>query len=185
MEYCIWIKQVLLGISAKLRKPTQGMIGDWPTWQNILCEDRNNNCVRTLPRRQIIWNGISLRSSSILYGLQRASHPRFPSRATLAWLLATPPNEELARRLEWNKRLANQSSTSSTIVNLSGLGNRSLSTYLRKGTGLSLPSNPWGRHSRSYHMYSYTSGLTCNCVCHHYTHWHLKDKRENSQGSNN
>ena len=80
------------------------------------------------------------------------------------------PNGELARRLGWNKRLANQSSTSSTTVNLSGLRNRSLSTYLRKGTGLSLPSNPWGRHSRSYHMYSYTSGLTCNCVCHHYTH---------------
>ena len=162
------------------------MIGDWPTRQNILCEDRNNNCVRRLPRRQRIWGwnkpAIKL---SILYGLQRASHSRSPSRATLVWLLATPPNGERARRLGWNKRLANQSSTSSTTVNLSGLGNRSLSTYLRKGTGLSLPSNPWGRHSRSYHMYSYTSGLTCNCVCHHYTHWHLKDKRENSHQEDN
>ena len=158
---------MLLGISAKLRNPTHGMIGDWPTRQNILCEDRNNNCVRRLPRRQRIWDGIKALhftwlTKSLALAFPFACYSRVTSRDA--------PNGELARRLGWNKRLANQSSTSSTTVNLSALGNRSLSTYLRKGTGLSLPSNPWGRHSRSYHMYSYTSGLTCNCVCHHYTH---------------
>ena len=163
---------MLLGISAKLRKPTQGMIGDWPTRQNILCEDRNNNCVRRLPRRQRIWDGISLRSSSPFYMAYKEPRTRVSLRVLLSrdFSRRRTWNGELGRRLGWNKRLANQSSTSSTTVNLSGLGNRSLSTYLRKGTGLSLPSNPWGRHSRSYHMYSYTSGLTCNCVCHHYTH---------------
>ena len=116
-------------------------------------------------------------TKSLALAFPFACYSRVTSRDAPKWRTCSQARME--------QTVSNQSSTISTTVNLSGLGNRSLSTYLRKGTGLSLPSNPWGRHSRSYHMYSYTSGLTYNCVCHHYTHWHLKDKRENSQGSDN
>ena len=102
-------------------------------------------------------------TKSLALAFPFACYSRVTSRDAPKWRTCSQARME-------QTRLANQSSTSSTTVNLSGLGNRSLSTYLRKGTGLSLPSNPWGRHNRSYHMYSYTSGLTCNCVCHHYTH---------------
>lgn len=51
-----------------------------------------------------------------------------------------------------------------------------IQAHLRTTSGKPWPCSPWGRHSRSCHMCSYTSDLTCSRVIVHCTHRYLKNK---------